>query len=103
MKQLSSNEIRIIADELNYLVDGKINNIFQKEKKDLWLEFHVPNKGKTYLHRERAFSVFRRRIGLGENIDINKVSANMADGILEVKLPKLEPEPEKKRRKITPL
>jgi len=26
----------------------------------------------------------------------------MADGILEVKLPKLEPEPEKKRRKLTP-
>jgi len=26
----------------------------------------------------------------------------MGDGILEVKLPKLEPEPEKKRRKLTP-
>jgi len=31
-------------------------------------------KGKTYLHRERAFSTFRRRIGFGESIDIGSVS-----------------------------
>ena len=59
-------------------------------------------KGKTYLHRERAFSTFRRRIGFGESIDTEKASANMAEGILEIKLPKLEPKPEKKSKKITP-
>ena len=59
-------------------------------------------KGKTYLHRERAFSTFRRRIGFGERIDTEKASANMAEGILEVKLPKLEPKPEKKTKKLTP-
>ena len=59
-------------------------------------------KGKTYLHRERAFSTFRRRIGFGESIDTEKVSANMAEGILEIKLPKLEPKTEKKTKKITP-
>ena len=59
-------------------------------------------KGKTYLHRERAFSTFRRRIGFGERIDIEKASANIAEGILEIKLPKLEPKPEKKTKKITP-
>ena len=59
-------------------------------------------KGKTYLHRERAFSTFRRYIGFAEGVDTGKVSANMADGVLEVKLPKLEPEPEKKKRKLTP-
>ena len=62
----------------------------------------MEEKGKKYLHRERAFSIFRRHIGLAESIDTGKVSASMADGILEVKLPKLEPEPETKRRKITP-
>jgi HSP20 family protein len=46
-------------------------------------------KGKTYLHRERAFSTFRRRIGFGQSIDTEKASANMAEGILEIKLPKL--------------
>jgi HSP20 family protein len=59
-------------------------------------------KGKTYLHRERAFSTFRRRIGFGESIDTEKVSASIAEGILEIKLPKLEPKPEKKTKKITP-
>jgi HSP20 family protein len=65
-------------------------------------EVETQEKGKTYLHRERAFSMFRRRIGFGESIDTEKVSANMAEGILEIKLPKLEPKPEKKRKKITP-
>jgi HSP20 family protein len=59
-------------------------------------------KGKTYLHRERAFSTFRRRIGFGQSIDTEKASANMAEGILEIKLPKLEPKPEKKTKKLTP-
>jgi len=58
-------------------------------------------KGKTYLHRERAFSTFHRHVGFSENIDTEKVSANMAEGILEVKLPKLESGAEKKTRKIT--
>jgi HSP20 family protein len=59
-------------------------------------------KGKTYLHSERAFSTFRKYLGFAEAVDAGKVSANMVDGILEVKLPKLEPEPEKKKRKIKP-
>ena len=57
-------------------------------------------KGKTYLHRERAFSAFRRYIGFAESIDTEKVSASMNEGILEIKLPKLELKPEKKRTKI---
>jgi HSP20 family protein len=59
-------------------------------------------KGKTYLHRERAFSAFRRRIGFGESIDTEKASASMAEGVLEIRLPKLEPKREKKTKKITP-
>ncbi len=58
-------------------------------------------KGKTYLHRERAFSTFRRNIGFAESIDTGKVSASMAEGILEVKLPKLERKSERKTRRIT--
>ncbi len=58
-------------------------------------------RGKTYLHRERAFSTFRRHIGFAESIDTEKVSASMSEGILEIKLPKLEPRPEKKTRTLT--
>jgi len=65
-------------------------------------DVETEEKGKTYLHRERAFSTFRRRIGFGQRIDTDKASANMAEGILEIRLPKLEPTPEKKTKKITP-
>jgi len=58
-------------------------------------------KGKTYLHRERAFSTFRRNIGFPESIDTEKVSARMSEGILEVRLPKLESRPAKKTRRLT--
>jgi len=59
-------------------------------------------QGKTYLHRERAYSTFRRRIGFGESVDTEKASASMDEGILEIKLPKLKPKPGKKTKKITP-
>jgi HSP20 family protein len=65
-------------------------------------EVEKEEKGQNYIHRERAFSTFRRHIGFAEGVDTGKASANMVDGILEVKLPKLEPEPEKKIRKLTP-
>jgi HSP20 family protein len=57
-------------------------------------------KEKTYLHRERAFSRFHRHVGFGESVDTEKASANMVDGILEVKLPKLGPRPEKRIKKL---
>ena len=58
-------------------------------------------KGKTYLHRERAFARFHRHIGFAESIDTEKVSASMSEGILEIKLPKLGPRPEQKTKRIT--
>ena len=64
-------------------------------------EVEKEEKGRNYLHRERGFSTFRRYMGFAESIDTGKVSASMNEGILEVKLPKLELKPEKKRAKIT--
>src|SRR5438445_13902131 len=58
-------------------------------------------KGKTYLHRERAFSTFRRNIGFAESVDAEKVSASMSEGILGIRLPKLEPRAERKTRTLT--
>jgi HSP20 family molecular chaperone IbpA len=53
------------------------------------------------LHRERAFSTFRRKIGFAESVDAEKVSASMSEGILAIRLPKLEPRAEKKTRTLT--
>jgi HSP20 family protein len=79
-------EIEVGANELSLTAKSEVD----KEE-----------KGRTYLHRERAFSTFRRYIGFAETIDTQKVSASMNEGILEVTLPKLELKPEKKRAKIT--
>jgi HSP20 family protein len=78
-------EIEVGQNELSLAAKSTV----EKEEKD-----------KTYLHRERVFSTFRRYIGFAEDINTEKVSANMVDGILEIRLPKLEPKPEKKRKKI---
>ena len=82
----------------NVNIEVGMNELSLTAKSDVEKE----DKGKTYLHRERAFSIFRRHIGFAESIETDKVSASMAEGILEIKLPKLEPKPETKRKKITP-
>ena len=99
----SANEYVVKAElpglkKENVQIEVAANELSLTAKSDVETE----EKGKTYLHRERAFSTFRRRIGFGESIDTEKVSANMAEGILEIKLPKLEPKREKKTKKITP-
>jgi HSP20 family protein len=64
-------------------------------------DVQTEEKGITYLHRERAFSNFHRHIGFGESVDTEKLSASMVEGMLEVKLPKLGPRPEKKITTLT--
>jgi HSP20 family protein len=64
-------------------------------------DVQTEEKGRTYLHRERAFSNFHRHIGFGESVDTEKLSASMVEGMLEVKLPKLGPRPERKIKKLT--
>ncbi len=78
--------IQVGTNELSLIAESNVEN---------------EEKGKTYLHRERAFSTFRRHIGFAESIDTEKVSAKMAEGILEVRLPKLEARSERKTRRIT--
>jgi HSP20 family protein len=79
-------EIEVGMNELSLTAESEV------EKED---------KGRTYLHRERAFSTFRRHIGFAESINTENVSASMAEGILEIRLPKLQPTPEKKTKRLT--
>ncbi|MBU0628852.1 MAG: NFACT family protein [Nanoarchaeota archaeon] len=45
----ASIELHYIVDELQFLVDGKIDNIYNPEKDEFILQMHVPNKGKQIL------------------------------------------------------
>lgn len=58
------------------------------------------DKQKNYLHRERAFSSLQRFIAFPEEVDPAKVEGTMKDGVLELKVPKKEPKPEEKPRKV---
>ena len=52
-------------------------------------------------YSERRYGMYRRDFRLGENVDLENIAADFADGVLTVKLPKTAPaEPEKKRIQI---
>ena len=47
--QLSSLELHYLVKELQYLVNGRIDQIYQPSKKELILQFHIPQVGKKIL------------------------------------------------------
>jgi HSP20 family protein len=57
-------------------------------------------KNKNYIHRERAYSAFERSVAFPVEVDASKTEGTMKEGILELKVPKKEPTPESKPRKI---
>lgn len=57
-------------------------------------------KRKNYLHRERTYSSMQRYIAFPEAVVPDKVEGSMKDGVLELKVPKKEPKPEEKPRKV---
>jgi HSP20 family protein len=57
-------------------------------------------KKKNYLHRERAYSAFERALSFPEEVDPSKAEGSMKDGVLELRVPKKEPKPETRPRKI---
>ena len=46
----------------------------------------------TFLRRERPVRRYRRRLRLGESVDIEAIDAQHVDGVLTVRLPKRAPE-----------
>jgi HSP20 family protein len=58
------------------------------------------DKKKNYLHRERTYASFERRVSFPEEVDPAKAGGTMKDGILEISVPKKEPRPDVKPRKI---
>jgi HSP20 family protein len=57
-------------------------------------------KGKNYLHRERAYSAFERVVEFPQEVNPQKVDGSMKDGILQLTIPKKEPKPEERLTKV---
>ena len=50
------------------------------------------SKTKSYVHRELKHSAFCRSFVLGKNIDTDKIASKFENGVLEIVLPKREPD-----------
>jgi HSP20 family protein len=57
-------------------------------------------KNKNYLHRERAYSAFERIVEFPEDVNPSKVEGSMKDGVLQLTVPKKEPNPEERLMKV---
>lgn len=83
-----------IDDEGNLNV--KIENKFEKKE-----ENKKDEKKEHYLRREFSYTNYEQSYTLPEDVDKEKISAKVEDGILNITLPKLAKEEEKKaQRKI---
>jgi len=57
-------------------------------------------KGKNWLRKERSGVSYYRSLELPEELKTNNVEAELKDGVLILNLPKVEPKPEYKARKV---
>lgn len=98
--------IDIFEDNSNVYITAELAGI-PKEKVSIKLnedrvlvisgrkERNESEKDKIYLRNERTFGEFSRSFVLPENLDLTAVKANYRDGVLEISIPKKQPEPPK--------
>uniref|UniRef100_A0A6B2LT89 SHSP domain-containing protein n=1 Tax=Arcella intermedia TaxID=1963864 RepID=A0A6B2LT89_9EUKA len=55
-------------------------------------EEHKKDEGATWHREERRYGEFRRVIPFPKNIDENKISAKLTEGLLEIHVPKVQSE-----------
>ena len=63
------------------------------------MEHKGEDKHEHYLRREFSYSNFEQAFTLPEDVDKEKITAKVADGVLTVELPKIEPKEEPKATK----
>ena len=64
------------------------------------IEEKTEEKDGQYLHRERTYSSVNRSIRFPEEVDPEGVKGEMENGVLILTIPKKEPRPEEKLRKV---
>ena len=74
-------------------VDAEGNLVLHMEKKQ---EHKEERKHEHFLRREFSYEQFHQEFALPENADIEKISAHMEHGVLNILIPKLTPQEVKK-------
>ena len=64
------------------------------------LEHKEENKKEHYLRREFSYSNYQQSYILPEDVDREKISAKVQNGVLEIELPKVVKNEQKVQRKI---
>ena len=82
---LKKEQVNMSIDKDGYLTLSIEN---KKEQKD-------ENKKEHYLRREFSYTSYRQSYALPDNVNADKIEANVADGVLKVVLPKVEKKEEK--------
>ena len=88
---MTKNDFNIHLGEDNELV-------ISMEKKSENNEKDKDNK--KYLRREFSYSKFQQSLYLPDNVDKDKISANVADGVLTIDLPKYSQEEKAKVNRV---
>lgn len=76
-------------DDFHIHLNEDGNLVIQLEKKE---EQQEAQEKPRYLRREFSYSKFQQTLILPDDIDKEKIGARVADGVLTVTLPKLQPE-----------
>jgi len=97
-----SGESYTVTAELPGLSKDQVDIKLTKDSLDISGEAkeEKEEKDKNYLHRERSYASFRRRIVFPEEVIPEKAEADMKKGVLTLKVPKKEPTPEEKPVKV---
>lgn len=82
---LKKEQVNMSIDKDGYLTLSIENKNEQKDE----------NKKEHYLRREFSYTSYRQSYALPDNVDADKIAANVADGVLKVVLPKVEKKDEK--------
>lgn len=102
-------KVDIKEEEQQFIVEADLPGVKKENIKldyhDGLLSIHIEQEeskeeeSKNYVHRERRLSTMERHLNLGE-LDIEKIEANLIDGVLTIKAPKLAVVESKKRIEI---
>ena len=86
---LKKEQVNMSIDKDGYLTLSIENKNEQKDE----------NKKEHYLRREFSYTSYRQSYALPDNVNADKIEANVADGVLKVVLPKVEKKEEKENVK----
>lgn len=86
---LTKNDVNVSVDENILTISGNADTT-RKNSDDV----------KKYIRKELKHSSFKRSFTLGDNIDIESLTAKFENGLLKIILPKLEPVKQKKTKNI---